>query len=257
MTHNSRLREILTSFQNGSITLADAEEAVEGLRIEHLHGIARLDVDRGVRCGVPEVVLAEGKNSRHLVRIIERQVTAAGRCIVTRITPAQVQEVTSGLGDAVTIDHREEAGILILSTGTAPSPAGGRVGVLSGGTADIRVAEEAAVIAEEMGCRVYRAYDVGVAGIHRLFPALVEMRDAHVLVVAAGREGTLPAVVAGLVDRPVVGLPVSVGYGFMGKGEAALASMLQACTVLAVVNIDAGFVAGAYAARIANMVAER
>jgi len=236
MTHNSRLREILTSFQNGSITLADAEEAVEGLRIEHLHGIARLDVDRGVRCGVPEVVLAEGKNSRHLVRIIERQVTAAGRCIVTRITPAQVQEVTSGLGDA---------------------PAGGRVGVLSGGTADIRVAEEAAVIAEEMGCRVYRAYDVGVAGIHRLFPALVEMRDAHVLVVAAGREGTLPAVVAGLVDRPVVGLPVSVGYGFMGKGEAALASMLQACTVLAVVNIDAGFVAGAYAARIANMVAER
>ncbi|MGC9435712.1 MAG: nickel pincer cofactor biosynthesis protein LarB [Methanomicrobiales archaeon] len=257
MDHHSRLREILLAFQEGSISIDDAEEAVEGLRIEHLHGVARLDLDRDVRCGIPEVVLAEGKGEHHLARILERQVTAAGRCIATRITPAQVEAVSAVLGDGVAIDHREEAGILILSTGPAPKPTGGRVGVLSGGTADIRAAEEAAVIAEEMGCRVSRAYDVGVAGIHRLFPALKEMRDAHVLVVAAGREGTLPAVVAGLVDRPVVGLPVSVGYGFMGEGEAALASMLQACTVLAVVNIDAGFVAGAYAARIAHMVAGR
>ena len=133
---------------------------------------------------------------------------------------------------------------------------GGIVGVITAGTSDIRVADEARIIAEEMGCKVRTAYDVGVAGIHRLFPILNEMSDCHALVVAAGREGTLPAVVAGLMDRPVIGVPVSTGYGFMGNGEAALASMLQSCSVLTVVNIDAGFVAGAFAARIAVLVAE-
>jgi NCAIR mutase (PurE)-related protein len=113
------------------------------------------------------------------------------------------------------------------------------------------------VIAEEMGCIVKKAYDVGAAGIHRLFPAIRELLDAHVFIVAAGREGTLPAVVAGLVDRPVIGVPVSTGYGYMGKGEAALASMLQSCSVLTVVNIDAGFTAGAFAARVAEMVASQ
>jgi NCAIR mutase (PurE)-related protein len=130
---------------------------------------------------------------------------------------------------------------------------GGIVGIITAGTSDIRVAEEARVVAEEMGCRVLTAYDVGAAGIHRLFPALQDLLEAKVLVVAAGREGTLPAIVAGLVDRPVIGVPVSTGYGYMGKGEAALASMLQSCSVIAVVNIDAGFTAGALAARIANM----
>ncbi len=105
-----------------------------------------------------------------------------------------------------------------------------------------------------MGCQVCTAYDVGAAGIHRLFPAIRKCQGAQVFVVAAGREGTLPAVVAGMVDRPVIGVPVSTGYGYMGKGKAALASMLQSCSVLTVVNIDAGFTAGAMAALIANMV---
>jgi NCAIR mutase (PurE)-related protein len=125
------------------------------------------------------------------------------------------------------------------------------VGILAAGTADIPAAEEARVVAEEMGCQVVSEYDVGVAGIHRLFPSLERMKDADALVVAAGREGTLPAVVAGLADAPVIGLPVSTGYGLGGDGVAALLSMLQSCSVIAVVNIDAGFVAGAYAARIA------
>jgi NCAIR mutase (PurE)-related protein len=103
-----------------------------------------------------------------------------------------------------------------------------------------------------MGCQVLREYDVGVAGIHRLFPCLERMADADAFVVAAGREGTLPAVVAGLVDAPVIGLPVSTGYGIGGGGKAALYSMLQSCSVLTVVNVDAGFVAGAYAAKIAR-----
>ena len=128
------------------------------------------------------------------------------------------------------------------------------MGIVTAGTSDIGVAEEARVIAEEMGCTVLTAYDVGAAGIHRLFPAIRDLLDAHVFVVAAGREGTLPAVVAGLVNKPVIGVPVSSGYGYMGQGRAALASMLQSCSVIAVVNIDAGFTAGAFAARIANLV---
>ncbi|MHC1626250.1 MAG: nickel pincer cofactor biosynthesis protein LarB [Methanoculleaceae archaeon] len=257
MEYRSRLKEILEDFQKGLISLEEAESAVDGLRIEHLQGIARLDTGRDIRCGIPEAVLAEGKSPQHLARILKTMLASCGRCIATRISPEQVEAVTSLLDEDVTIDHREEAGILILSTIPPRDPGGGRVGVLSAGTADLRVAEEAAVIAEVMGCEVTRAYDVGVAGIHRLFPVLKEMRDVHVFVVAAGREGTLPSVVAGLVDRPVVGLPVSTGYGYMGNGQAALGSMLQSCTPIAVVNIDAGFVAGAYAARIANMVAER
>ena len=149
--------------------------------------------------------------------------------------------------------------MVVLSLPDAPLPAatGGVVGIITAGTSDIGVAEEAKVIAEEMGCRVCTAYDVGAAGIHRLFPALKALLDAHVFIVAAGREGTLPAVVAGLVDRPVIGVPVSSGYGYMGQGRAALASMLQSCSVIAVVNIDSGFTAGAFAARIANMVVSK
>jgi NCAIR mutase (PurE)-related protein len=131
----------------------------------------------------------------------------------------------------------------------------GKVGILAAGTADMPAAEEARVVAEEMGCTVLFEYDVGVAGIHRLFPCLERMADVDAFVVAAGREGTLPAVVAGLVEAPVIGLPVSTGYGLGGSGRAALYSMLQSCSVLTVVNIDAGFVAGAYAAKIARQKA--
>jgi NCAIR mutase (PurE)-related protein len=143
--------------------------------------------------------------------------------------------------------------VLVLSRGSTPSLTGGIVAIITAGTSDIRVAEEAKTIAEEMGCVVRTAYDVGAAGIHRLFPALQPLLDAHAFIVCAGREGTLPAVVAGLVDKPVIGVPVSTGYGYMGEGRAALASMLQSCSVIAVVNIDAGFTAGAFAARIATL----
>ena len=117
-------------------------------------------------------------------------------------------------------------------------------------------AKAAKIIAEEMGCAVTTLYDVGVAGIHRLFPDLARLLETDAIVVAAGREGTLPAIVSGLVDIPVIGVPVSSGYGAGGNGKAALLSMLQSCSVLTVVNIDAGFTAGAFAARIANLAAK-
>lgn len=136
---------------------------------------------------------------------------------------------------------------------------GGRIGILTAGTSDIRVAEEARVMAEEMGCTVTMENDVGVAGIHRVFPAVKRMleADVDVVIVAAGREGALPTVVAGLIDLPIIGLPVSTGYGAGGRGEAALNAMLQACSLgIAVVNIDSGVAAGAVASLIANRVAK-
>jgi NCAIR mutase (PurE)-related protein len=245
----------LNDLQQGRLSIDEAARQIDGLRVESIGEMARLDIGRTVRCGIPEVVLGEGKDNSHLADIAIRCVEVAGRCIITRTSGEQrmyLQERTAGLG--VVLEDYPDARVVILSRCPPPERTGGIVGIITAGTADIRVAEEARLIAEEMGCTVCKAYDVGAAGIHRLFPAIRELLDAHVIIVAAGREGTLPAVVAGLVNRPVIGVPVSTGYGYMGQGEAALASMLQSCSVLAVVNIDAGFTAGAIAARIANLV---
>lgn len=255
MGSHDTIRQVLIRLQQGTLTPEEAAREIEGLRIEAIGDIARIDLGRTVRCGVPEVVIGEGKENGHLAEIAIRCVGIAGRCIITRISPAQrayLGERTAGTG--IALDDHPGARMLVLSRCPPVARTGGVVGIITAGTADIQVAEEARVIAEEMGCRVCTAYDVGAAGIHRLFPAIRDLLDAHVIIVAAGREGTLPAVVAGLVDRPVIGVPVSTGYGYMGHGKAALASMLQSCSVLSVVNIDAGFTAGAFAARIANMV---
>ncbi len=253
MRANPMLSAVLERYKNGEIPLDRAAEEIEGLRLERIGDFACLDLGRAVRCGMPEVVLAEGKAPAHLAEIAVRFAESAGRCVVTRVTPEQVAAIEKTCAEkGISADYREAAQSLILSTGPAPEPNGGIVAIITAGTSDIRVAEEARVIAEEMGCTVRTAYDVGAAGIHRLFPALKPLLDADVFVVCAGREGTLPAVVAGLVDKPVLGVPVSTGYGYMGEGRAALASMLQSCSVISVVNIDAGFTAGAFAARVAN-----
>lgn len=252
MLSNATIRDILRMYCSGEVSEDEATAAIEGLRIEMIDGMARIDTGRSVRCGMPEVVLAEGKEPEVFAEIMLAQVRTSGRCIATRVSPAHIEALQARLPPKVRMEHREAAKAIVLSTGDAPDPRGGTVAILTAGTSDIPVAEEARLIAEEMGCEVRTAYDVGVAGIHRLFSALRDLIPADVFIVAAGREGTLPAIVAGLVDRPVIGVPVSTGYGYMGAGEAALASMLQACSVLAVVNIDAGFTAGAFAAQIAN-----
>ncbi|KLK87753.1 phosphoribosylaminoimidazole carboxylase [Methanoculleus sediminis] len=252
MLPNATIRDILRMYRNGEVSEDEAAGALEGLRIEVLDGMARIDAGRSVRCGMPEVVLAEGKEPEAFAGIMLAQVKAAGRCVGTRVSPEHLDALRARLPLEVRMEHREAARAVILSTGNNPAPRRGTVAILTAGTSDIPVAEEARLIAEEMGCEVRTAYDVGVAGIHRLFSALKDLIPADVFVVAAGREGTLPAIVAGLVDRPVIGVPVSTGYGYMGGGEAALASMLQSCSVLAVVNIDAGFTAGAFAAQVAH-----
>jgi NCAIR mutase (PurE)-related protein len=256
MQPNETLGSLLHRFRNGELTLEEAAREIEGLRIEQVAGLACIDLGRAARCGMPEVVLAEGKETPHLAGIVLRYVEAAGRCIATRVTPEQASRLRELCTKrAITADYREEGRVMVFSKKGTPGRTGGIVGIITAGTSDISVAEEARAVADEMGCEVRIAYDVGAAGIHRLFPALKSLLDAHVLIVAAGREGTLPGIVAGLVDRPVIGVPVSTGYGYMGQGRAALASMLQSCSVVSVVNIDAGFTAGAFAARVANMVA--
>ncbi|HUR67607.1 MAG TPA: nickel pincer cofactor biosynthesis protein LarB [Candidatus Thermoplasmatota archaeon] len=210
---------------------------------------AKLDLAREARTGIPEVVLAEGKRDADLVAIVQAFVAAKGRVLVSRLAPERLP-----LLGAVPVTYHERARLAVAGTAPAPST-GGRVLVLAAGTADVEVAEEARIVAQSMGCETRHHYDVGVAGIHRLFPALDDAAWADAVVVVAGREGAIAPVVAGLVDRPVIGIPVSVGYGAGGRGEAALLTMLQSCSPLTVVNIDAGFVGGACAAQIANRVA--
>jgi NCAIR mutase (PurE)-related protein len=257
MHPHATIRDVLEEVKSGKLSLEMAEEMIAGLRLEQVEGIARLDMGRSTRCGMPEILLAEGKEIEDIITIALRQVRCSGRSIISRVGDEVIQAFTTITSkEGLSMEYLERARMIILSDGTGVVSHNGVVGILTAGTADIRVAEEAKAIAQEMGCTVFTAYDVGVAGIHRLFSALKDMAGAHVFVVVAGREGTLPSIVAGLVDRPVIGVPVSTGYGHMGKGEAALASMLQSCSVLAVVNIDAGVVAGAFAARIARLVAE-
>ncbi|VVB62647.1 N5-carboxyaminoimidazole ribonucleotide mutase [uncultured archaeon] len=247
------LRELLEQHARGEISLDKALGQIRLLSCRALGDMAKLDTQRANRIGVPEAILAEGKDKDDLAVIALAHLEEAGSVIITRVSPEQLQVLKeANLPPGSVLDHNSRAKTVVLRAGESKQGRG-KVGILAAGTADIPVAEEAKVVAQEMGCTAVSEYDVGVAGIHRLFPCLEKMIDVDAMVVAAGREGTLPAVVAGILDAPVIGLPVSTGYGVGGNGIAALMSMLQSCSVLTVVNIDAGFVAGAYAAKIAML----
>jgi NCAIR mutase (PurE)-related protein len=220
--------------------------------------LTRLDFDRAQRKGVPEIVLAERKSPEQVVHIARAFVERTGRVLVSRVRP-EVEAALRAAFAECEVDVRGEGRIaLVHAAHSTRATTGGRVSVLTAGTSDVPVAEEARLVAEEMGCDVAALYDVGVAGLHRLLAPLREMLDAGVdaLVVAAGMDGALPSVVAGLAPVPVIGLPTSVGYGAGGRGRAALLSMLQTCAPgMTVVNIDNGVGAGASAALIANLAA--
>ncbi|MHB1005961.1 MAG: nickel pincer cofactor biosynthesis protein LarB [Chloroflexota bacterium] len=244
---NDPMRDLLDSLSaEGGASALEAESA------------ANLDHNRENRKGIPEVILAEGKRPEHTLAIARTFLDHSGRAIISRVS----QEILAKLegefaGEQIEL-HRSSRMVVIRRRGQERPCGGGRVGVVTAGTSDIPVAEEAAVIAAEMGCDVMTAYDVGVAGIHRLFQPLRDMLRYGVdsVVVAAGMDGALPSVVSGLVDVPVIGVPTSVGYGLGGRGLAALLSMLQTCSPgLVVVNIDNGIGAGSTAALIANRMA--
>lgn len=251
------LSDILKKLKNNEINIEEAERQIRLTNFELLSDIARVDIHRTKRVGIPEAIIADCKTCDEVVSIARILLKNEGRAIITRASDENYAALKL-LAEESCSKIRWEKRAKIVVLGDSAARTGGRVGVISAGTADIPVAEEAKVIAEEMGCSVTAIYDVGVAGIHRLFPEMTKLVEAGVdaIVVAAGREGTLPAIVSGLVDVPVIGVPVSTGYGAGGRGEAALLSMLQSCSVLTVANIDAGFVAGAFAARIANLAAK-
>lgn len=222
--------------------------------------IARPDFERVQRKGVPEVILAEHKSTEEALTIARQFLAVEGRAILSRVSEELKARLCEEFRQEATLEWYPRARAAVLRKhGMVRSDSGGRVGILTAGTSDIPRAEEAALICREMGCTVFTAYDVGVAGLHRLFEPLqnmVEREKVDVLIVVAGMDGALPSVVAGLVPVPVIGLPTSVGYGLGGDGTAALLSMLQTCAPgLVVVNIDNGIGAGAAAGMIANRVA--
>lgn len=252
------LRTILEKFAKGAITFEEAQKAIAIHSVEHVgDGIAKLDVGREMRKGLPEIIFAERKEYADTIRIAQAAVRRNGQVIVSRAKKRDLKKLATALRKkGMQVEIGKNSTTFLVSDGKhRQAKASGAIGVMAAGTSDIGIAEEARLVAESMGCKVITSYDVGIAGMHRMFPALKEMLEQKVgaIVVVAGMEGALASVVASMADVPVVGVPASVGYGFGGDGIAALASMLQSCTLgLAVVNIDNGVGAGAFAASIAK-----
>lgn len=245
---------ILRKLLRGELTIEQARRRLSALNVRRIKDLAKLDVGRAHRTGAPEAILAEGKDPKTVAKSAAALAQANSYALVTRARVAHVKAIKAKLR-GFEVKHNPRARTVLVKKKGHVFPKSGKIGVLAAGTADVPVAEEAAVAAEVMGCEVLKAYDVGVAGIHRLFEPLQHMVKAgvSVLVVVAGMEGTLPSVVSSLTDVPVVGVPTSVGYGVGIKGIGALMTMLQSCSPkLAVVNIENGFGAGVFAALVAR-----
>ena len=247
----NHVRTLLENVSAGKVTVEEALDKLRSLPYEDL-GFARLDSHRSLRQGFPEVVFCEGKTAEQLTLIARQMLKAGGPNVFTRANFEAYQVIREVASEAV---YYEDASIVAVNVKPIESIlSSGTVLVLTGGTTDIPVAEEAAVTAEIMGNNVDRMYDVGVAGLHRLLDELERLFTANVLVVVAGMEGALASVVGGLVAAPVIAVPTSVGYGASFGGLAALLTMLNSCAPgVATVNIDNGFGAGYMASMINRM----
>jgi len=242
-----RLAELLAAVGRGEVTVDDALVRLRGLPFEDL-GFARVDHHRGVRNGFPEVVFGEGKTAEQVVAIASRLAASGGDVLVTRLAAAAGERLVA---DVPGFAYHALARVAMRRVPRATPPDGPPVLVVSAGTADLPVAEEAALSAECMGNPVERLWDVGVAGLHRVLAERERLWEAGVVIVVAGMEGALPSVVGGLVACPVVAVPTSVGYGASLGGLAALLGMLNTCAAgVTVVNIDNGFGAAAAATRM-------
>ena len=238
---------ILEQVASGELSTAQAQEQLKELSFEELD-FAKIDHHRQLRVGFPEVIFCQGKANEHIAKIYEvMNAKSTGVILGTRATPENYEYVKRAVPSAEYLPLAR----IIRQVNRPMELTGCTVAVVSGGTADIPVAEEAAITAEAYGNRIERVYDVGVAGIHRLFAKLEVIRSADVIIAVAGMEGALASVVGGLVDVPVIACPTSVGYGASFGGLAALLSMLNSCASgTAVVNIDNGFGAGYLASNI-------
>jgi len=252
-----KLSDILQQVKNGGLDPQEAVELIEGLSMLSGSrtldmGFANLDIDREKRTGFPEVIYGQGKSAEQIIAIVTALRIHSDKVIVTRVDPDKANEVMAAVDGA---DYRSDARMLLVLKAAIPIHSKRYIAVVCAGSSDLPVAEEAALISECMGVRVERVYDVGVAGIHRLFARLGVIRGADAVVVVAGMEGALASVIGGLVSKPVVAVPTSIGYGANFQGLSALLAMLNACAPgIAVVNIDNGFGAGYYAATIVNAI---
>ncbi len=253
------MREMLARLRAGELSVDEALTEIRRTQLLELSEQARLDLGRKLRRGLPEVVLASGKPAADVARLVMTLAAEQGQGLTTRLDAEQWDALQAAV---------EVAGFMLLRFGPSAAiarrpgfevdPVGARVAILTAGTSDLPVAEEARMVLLAAGIEARVVFDVGVAGLHRLFRPLADLMawDPDAFIVAAGMDGVLPGVVAGLVDFPVIGVPVSTGYGAGGRGEAALLTMLQSCsTGLAVVNIDNGVGAGSTAALIARRAA--
>jgi len=244
-------RRLLEGVARGEVPVEEALEAWRRLDVEDL-GFARVDHHRGIRCGFPEVIFGQGKTPAQVVAIARAILDRDDRLLVTRTAPEAAAALREAFPDAL---WEEAARCVVVDRAVDPAPPVGRVLIVSGGTSDLPVAEEARVTAEATGSRVETLHDAGVAGIHRLLGRADRLREARVVIVVAGMEGALASVVGGLSDVPVVAVPTSVGYGASFSGLAALLAMLNSCAAgVSVVNIDNGFGAGYLASRINRLV---
>lgn len=248
---------MLARLKAGELSVDEALEEIRRTQLLELAGHARLDLGRSARRGIPEVVLAAGKEPEAAARLVVALAREQGQGLGSRLSPEHWAALEEA-GEGLSIQRYGPSSALVRRPRWQPEPSGGRAAIITAGTSDLAAAEEARMVLEAAGVEARAVFDVGVAGLHRLLEPLTELVAwrADVLVVAAGMDGVLPGVVAGLVDAPVIGLPVATGYGAGGEGEAALLTMLQSCsTGLTVVNIGNGIGAGTAAALIARRAA--
>ena len=242
----SDIEEILSAYTSGAISIEQATERLKKLSVENI-GYARIDHDRADRQGFPEVIFGQGKTREQVVGIFEKLAARSPNVLITRTTAETYDEIRNVYTEA----EWHESARLIRLRRERETLGIGEIAVVTAGTSDIPVAEEAALVAETMGNEVKRIWDAGVAGIHRILSEREILQTARVVIVAAGMEGALPSVVGGLVKVPVIAVPTSIGYGASFGGIAALLGMLNSCASnVTVVNIDNGFGAGFVASLI-------
>jgi NCAIR mutase (PurE)-related protein len=244
-----RLRDLLSGIRSGAVNLEEAEERLRRMPFEELEGMALVDHHRPLRAGIPEVVFGEHKSAEQIAEIMASLAAGGGGALATRVSADKASAVLERLDGA----QYHELGRLVVLPPEGPVPDRGRgvVAVAAAGTSDLAVAEEAAVTAEFLGNRVDRMTDIGIAGLHRLVARSDRLRAAEVVIVVAGMEGALPSAVAGLIDRPVIAVPTSVGYGVGLGGFVAMMGMMVSCAPgVSVVNIDNGFGAAVAASLI-------
>ena len=253
------MKDILEKLIHGEINIGEAENLLKANNILEFDNIAKLDMKRKSRTGFPEAIYSPTKDYDDLVKIIKKFLKNSNEdLIITKLSPERYEKLMNDLDkNSYIFEFNKRAQILIIRHEKITKEPIAKIGIITAGTSDINIAEEAKVIVEQGGCEAITSYDIGVAGIHRLFPQIAHMisEDVKAFIVCAGMEGALPSVVAGLVDVPVIAVPTSVGYGVGEGGKAALNAMLQSCAPgIAVVNIDNGFGAGVFALSIVNVI---